>query len=235
MLLEYGTSTRTGLKHEENQDSFIVLPQLGLFAVADGMGGNEGGKAASNTAVETIKQYVALAKDKVLDPKQLVNESIQAANYTIYKYSLSQPHFGGMGTTATVLYFVDDFVVLGHVGDSRCYRFRDSRLELLTTDHAQYSGSAAPKCRSQLTRAVGYESTLDIDIHVEELLLHDIFLICSDGLTSKLDVFNLETIITKNLNSFHKDKLEAASREMVCTAKLYGSDDDITATLIKIY
>ena len=180
-LAAYAGGTDPGRRRRRNEDSYVIDPPL--FAVADGMGGAQAGEVASKLAAGAVKERGA-------DVESLVQE----ANRRVHQRSLEDPNTSGMGTTLTVAEVEDGVVSIGHVGDSRAYLVRDGNLEQLTDDHSlvgelmrtgKLSAEEAethPQ-RSMITRALGTDPNVDVDIFSLDPRDGDLFLLCSDGLT----------------------------------------------------
>ena len=195
--------TDTGRKRRHNEDAFVVEPPL--FAVADGMGGAQAGELASSLAAAALKD--------VQEPggggEERVDELIQQANRRVYERQSQDAAASGMGTTMTVALVEDGRVAIGHVGDSRAYLIRGRSLEQLTEDHSLVaelvrSGKLSPEeaeghpQRSVITRALGTDPDVDVDTFSVETRPGDLFLICSDGLTSMVDDDMIMTEVARN-------------------------------------
>jgi protein phosphatase len=221
--------TDTGRQRSANEDSFFV--RAPIFVVADGMGGAQAGEVASRTAAEAFD--VDLPEGP---PERVLRETILAANRRIHDLARSDPSRAGMGTTLTAA-IVDpggEEVAIGHVGDSRAYRLRGGRLEQLTRDHSlveemrrkgQITDAQAedhPQ-RSIITRALGPEPEVEPDVHTVAGAPGDVFLICSDGLTTMLSEDRIAKLLTA------ASSMEAAVRALVDEANRAGGRDNITA------
>jgi protein phosphatase len=233
MRFRWATRSDTGRVREHNEDTVWPAPGTGesgdtfLVAVADGMGGAVGGEIASATAIETATGVGGRAAIRV-----------QAANLAVLDEATRRPRLAGMGTTLTLAIIEPDgSVELGHVGDSRAYRYREGRLEMITTDHSYVSemiasGRLSPEdaknhpYRSVVTRAIGLEPVVDVDITELEMEDGDRILLCSDGLTAMLD----ETAIAEILAD-HDDPGSAAE-VLVEVANERGGDDNITVVVV---
>jgi PPM family protein phosphatase len=223
----------TGRKRRRNEDAYVVRPPL--FAVADGMGGAQAGEVASRLAVEALAHG-----DADVGGEQRVTALIQEANRRIYRHAGEDAATSGMGTTMTVALVEDGDVVIGHVGDSRAYLVRDGELRQLTDDHSLVgelirSGKLSPSeaeshpQRSVITRALGSDPDVDVDTFTVEARTGDVFLICSDGLTSMVD----DEAILRAVQG-HRDDLDAAARELVRMANRGGGEDNITVVCFEI-
>jgi len=226
--------TDTGRQRSANEDSFFV--RAPIFVVADGMGGAQAGEVASRTAADAFD--VDLPDGP---PEKVLRETILAANRRIHDLARADPSRAGMGTTLTAA-IVDpagEEVAIGHVGDSRAYRLRDGRLEQLTRDHSlveemrrkgQITDAQAedhPQ-RSIITRALGPEPEVEPDVHTVAGSPGDVFLICSDGLTTMVN----EERIAKLLGD--AGSMEAAVRALVEEANRAGGRDNITALAFRL-
>ena len=229
----FATVSDTGRRRRRNEDAYVVRPPL--FAVADGMGGAQAGQIASRLATEALRE----SKGDGSGAERVV-ELIQAANQRVYERSNADAAASGMGTTITVALVEDAIVSIGHVGDSRAYLIRDDRLEQLTEDHSLVaellrSGKLSPEeaelhpQRSVITRALGTDPDVDADTFSIETRPGDLFLLCSDGLTSMVDD---ETIL--RTTAANRQDLDRAARELVALANQGGGEDNITVIFFEI-
>jgi serine/threonine protein phosphatase PrpC len=226
--------TDTGRQRSANEDSFFVRPPI--FVVADGMGGAQAGEVASKAAAEAFDRDLPSGS-----PESFLRETIEAANREIHELARDDPSRKGMGTTITaaIVNPEGEEVAIGHVGDSRAYRLRGGRLERLTRDHSlveemrrkgQLTDAQAedhPQ-RSIITRALGPEPEVDVDVQTVPAKPGDVFLICSDGLTTMLG----EEQIAKLLSG--ATSMEAATRALVDEANRAGGRDNITALAFRL-
>jgi serine/threonine protein phosphatase PrpC len=225
--------TDPGRKRRRNEDSYVARPPL--FAVADGMGGAQAGEIASRLAVEAMEGPAAGG-----DGENRVAALIQEANRRIYERSHEDATVSGMGTTITAaLVGEDGHVAIGHVGDSRAYLLREGRLEQLTDDHSlvaelvrtgklsEEEAESHPQ-RSVITRALGTDPDVDVDTFTIEAQPGDLFLLCSDGLTTMVD----DDEILRTLEQ--SDDLEEAARTLVRKANRGGGEDNITLVFFEI-
>jgi serine/threonine protein phosphatase PrpC len=225
--------TDTGRKRRHNEDAFVVQPPV--FAVADGMGGAQAGEIASQLAAE------AVAGESGDDSGvERVTALVQAANRRVYDRAREESGLSGMGTTMTVALLEDEAVSIGHVGDSRAYLIRDGSLKQLTEDHSlvaelQRSGKLSPEeaehhpQRSVITRALGTDPDVDVDTYTVEPRPGDLFLLCSDGLTTMVEEDAILGVVEK-----HRDDLRAAARALVSSANKGGGEDNITVVFFEI-
>src|SRR4051794_38874127 len=224
----------TGRQRNANEDSFFVRPPI--FVVADGMGGAQAGEVASKTAADAFDVDLTGAP-----PEQVLRQTIEAANRNIHELARADPSKAGMGTTLTaaIVNAQAEEVAIGHVGDSRAYRLRAGRLEQLTRDHSlveemrrkgQLTDAQAedhPQ-RSIITRALGPEPEVEPDVQTVPAAAGDVFLICSDGLTTMLG----EEQISKLLAG--ATSMDAAVRALVDEANRAGGRDNITALAFRL-
>ena len=230
--------SNVGRKRRHNEDNYVAVPRTGVFAVADGMGGAQAGEIASALAASAIT-------DTALDPQATGEERvvalIKAANLRVHERATADSAASGMGTTMTVaLLQQDGSVAIGHVGDSRAYRLRDGSLEQLTDDHSLVAelvrrGELSPEeaavhpQRSVITRALGTEPDVDVDAFSVEARDGDLFLLCSDGLTTMVDTRTIAEILQRN-----RTELESATHALIKAANDRGGDDNITAVLFVV-
>jgi serine/threonine protein phosphatase PrpC len=233
-IVDSAGSTDAGRKRRRNEDSFVQDPPL--FAVADGMGGAQAGEVASRLAAAAFREFHD-ADD--LDPEERVAAVIQEANRRIYKRARSDAQASGMGTTITAALVSGSGVAVGHVGDSRAYRLREAHLEQLTEDHSLVadlvrSGRLTPEeadthpQRSVITRALGTDPEVDVDTFTVEAEPGDVFLLCSDGLTTMVDDEDVSRTVAG------ADTLEQAAKALVKAANRAGGEDNITVVLFKL-
>jgi len=224
----------TGRQRSANEDSYFTRGPL--FVVADGMGGAQAGEVASKAAAESFDGALPDGP-----PERALAQTIEAANRTIHELARKDPGLAGMGTTTTAA-IVDPAageVAIGHVGDSRAYRFRAGKLERLTRDHSlveemrrkgQLTEAQAedhPQ-RSIITRALGPEPEVEVDVQTVPALPGDVFLICSDGLTTMLDDDHVARLLTR------ASSMDAAVRALVDEANRAGGRDNITVIAFRL-
>jgi protein phosphatase len=226
--------SNTGNKRRRNEDSFVVAPPL--FAVADGMGGAQAGEVASKLAAAALEDTDPGTTGGV----ERVVELIQEANRRVYERSNTDPAASGMGTTITAALVEGTSVAFGHVGDSRAYLVRDGVMEQLTEDHSlvnelMKSGKLSPEeaethpQRSVITRALGTDPDVDVDTFVVEARENDLFLICSDGLTTMVGDEEILELLER-----HHDDLDRAAKSLVAAANRAGGEDNITVVAFTI-
>ena len=229
-VAESFSASHTGRQRRANEDALYA--RAPLFAVADGMGGAQAGEIASRIAVET------LGADAGTDPAKLA-DVVQTANERIHELSRSDERRAGMGTTMTVVLVGEDEVHVAHVGDSRAYLLRGGNLERLTRDHSLVDelvrqGKLSPEeasehpQRSVITRAVGPEARVEVDTETWQAKAGDVFLVCSDGLTTMIG----EDTILRLLEG--SSTLEQAGHALIDAANDAGGRDNITVVLFRL-
>ncbi|MGH9261524.1 MAG: Stp1/IreP family PP2C-type Ser/Thr phosphatase [Acidimicrobiales bacterium] len=232
--------TDVGVIRSGNEDSYLMIPDRGIFVVADGMGGHAAGEVASEMAVRFVARELGslkgLADDQVAERMRL---AIRAANGAIFQRTLAEHDKRGMGTTVTALTLFDARFLIGQVGDSRAYLMRDGKFVQITKDHSYVqeqvdAGYLTPEqARSHpysnvITRCVGANSDVVPDIYVGTVKVGDLFLLASDGLTGMLDDWQLAELLTgERMPQHFVDAL-------VAEANRHGGLDNITAILVRI-
>jgi serine/threonine protein phosphatase PrpC len=233
-LGESAGRTDPGRVRRRNEDSFVLDPPL--FAVADGMGGAQAGEVASRLTAAAFREY---HEADGLPPGERLPAIIQEANRRIYERATSDQGVSGMGTTVTAALLTGGRVTLGHVGDSRAYRIRNGELEQLTDDHSlvgdlMRSGrltaeeAEAHPQRSVITRALGTDPEVDVDTLTIEAEPGDLFLLCSDGLTTMVADDDIVGIIAA------APTLDDAARTLVKAANSGGGEDNVTVVLFRV-
>jgi serine/threonine protein phosphatase PrpC len=232
-VVEHAELSDVGRQREGNEDSMLVDPPL--FVVADGMGGAQAGEVASGLAVETLGQ---MPPDDGNVEEELT-EAITQANRRIHDKSQDDRELAGMGTTLTAAFVHDGKVTLGHVGDSRAYRYRDGELAQLTDDHSlvaeleRHGKLTAAEARvhpqrSMILRALGIGADVEVDTYCFVGAPGDVFLLCSDGLSGLVH----DAVIAEVLKDC--DTLEAAAEKLIELANLSGGPDNITTVLFRL-
>jgi protein phosphatase len=239
-----------GMVRSHNEDAIYMDPARGLVVLADGMGGYNAGEVASGMATTLIGGELAgaLARANLRRAapeghecaRAMVAAEIARANGAIYQAAQSQPQYSGMGTTLVMAVFFDNAVCLAHIGDSRCYRYRDGRLELITRDHSLLQeqidiGMITPEearrsqNRNLVTRAVGVDPVVEAEVHEYDTLSGDIYLLCSDGLNDMVEDADIElTLRAMSAN------LELAAAQLVQMANDNGGRDNVSVILVKV-
>lgn len=232
-VAEQYTGTDTGLQRRANEDS--LLARSPLFVVADGMGGAQAGEVASRIAVESFHEGLG----DPARPEERLAEGALAANARIYELSQSNAEHAGMGTTLTAVYVGAEEVSIAHVGDSRAYCMRDGELLRLTDDHSLVDelireGRLTPEeaeehpQRSIITRALGPEETVEVDTRSFRARAGDVYLLCSDGLTSMVPEARLAQILSEHA------RLRDTGEALISEANRAGGRDNITVILLRL-
>jgi serine/threonine protein phosphatase PrpC len=248
--LEIGARTDTGRVRDNNEDSFGVEGDIGLFVVSDGMGGEEHGEIASAIAVAAVTKH---CREALSDPSMPLEgeprpgftpvsnrllSGIRTAHSSIFKLAASDPTLHGMGATVVAAWVDGARLSLAHVGDSRAYRLRSGRLEQLTADHSLVAEqvrlglltneqAAESSLQTVLTRALGHAENVEVDIQEHPIAEGDTFLLCSDGLSRMVPDAALAAAIDESLG------VQAASDRLIELANRAGGEDNITAVLFR--
>lgn len=242
-----------GQQREHNEDSFVILPEFDLYIVADGMGGHRAGDVASKMATHTIASFFqATAKEDAtwpfhFDPHLSVEENrlitgIKVANKRIFEASTRYREVHGMGTTVVGALVARDRgrMYVAHVGDSRCYRVRNGSITLLTRDHSLLNDyllvmpDMTPEQREELpknviTRALGMQDSVVVDLVPEQPQPGDVYVLCSDGLSGMItDEQLLETVMAGAEN------VDAIAQQLVQRANDHGGEDNVTVVVLRV-
>jgi PPM family protein phosphatase len=232
-VAEHYAGTDTGRQRRANEDS--LLARSPLFVVADGMGGAQAGEVASRIAVESFSRGL----DDAARPELALSELVLAANSRIHELSHSNAEQAGMGTTLTAVYVGEQEVAIAHVGDSRAYCLRGGELLRLTDDHSLVDelvrqGRLTPEeavehpQRSVITRALGPETTVDVDTRSFRARAGDVYLLCSDGLTTMVEEAQLAAVLLAH------PRLSDAGEALIAAANQAGGRDNITVVLLRL-
>ena len=232
-VAEHWSGTDTGLQRRANEDSLLVRSPL--FVVADGMGGAQAGEVASSVAVETFSGGLADGSD----PEASLAAQVEQANARINELSHTNVEHAGMGTTITAVYVGEQDVAIAHVGDSRAYCLREGDLLRLTEDHSLVDelirqGKLTPEeaeehpQRSVITRALGPESSVEVDVRSFRGRPGDVYLLCSDGLTTMLGEGELLAVLASH------PSLRDAGEQLIADANAAGGKDNITVVLFRL-
>jgi PPM family protein phosphatase len=249
--VRFAGETNIGLKRQHNEDSFFLPDADRLAIVADGMGGHASGEVASKMAVDMVAEHFKASSDDAeltwpykldhsdrYEANRLIN-GIKLANLEIYERAQREESCHGMGTTIVASLFLDDKVLIGHVGDSRVYRFRDGALAQLTEDHSllndyikmkRLSSDDAGKFphKNVIVRALGMKESVQVDLLAESHRMGDTFLMCSDGLSGMVDDAGLAYVLAE------ENDLDAACERMIQAANRNGGVDNITCVLARV-
>lgn len=241
-----------GQQREHNEDSFCILPEYDLFIVADGMGGHRAGDVASKMATHTIASFFqATSKEDAtwpfhFDPHLSVEENrlitgIKVANKRIFEASTRYREVHGMGTTVVGALFARERgrMYVAHVGDSRAYRVRNNEITQITRDHSllndyllvmpdmtQEQRDELPK--NVITRALGMQDSVVVDLVPEQPQPGDVYLLCSDGLSGMITDDGIRELVVDN------DELGGSAQALVDRANANGGDDNITVVLLRV-
>lgn len=237
--------TDVGRRRDSNEDEFLVDPDIGLYAVADGMGGHAAGEIASRMAIETLAESLrtsVLAREigDTLAAAERLRRAVADANRKICESIQRHEERRGMGTTLAAVLTVGDGAVIGHVGDSRVYLLRRNDLHRMTSDHSWVNeqvkmglltDDAAQRhpMRNIVTRALGSRQEVAVEIGVERLESGDVLLVCSDGLNTMLADEEIGKILAA-----HATTPEHACRELITAANERGGEDNVTAVVVRV-
>lgn len=249
--LEIVSQTHPGRVRAHNEDSVSTEPSCGLVVLADGMGGYNAGEVASGITVSVltteIKHSLQSRHPDDADEETgedvgvvLLRDNVQKANASIFHAAQSQPQYAGMGTTVVAGLFYDNRLAVAHVGDSRMYRLRGDTFEAITRDHSllqeqidsgMISKEDARQSRNKnlVTRAVGIEEVVATEMHVHEVEVGDIYLLCSDGLNDMVDDEN----IGGTLRALRAN-LTLAANQLIKMANENGGRDNVSVILVKV-
>jgi PPM family protein phosphatase len=245
MTLEFFSATDTGRARNNNEDSVAVDDATALVVLADGMGGYNAGEVASGMATSFIKselgRWLSEASENATDTdvRRAMDICVDNANRAIFNAANSNPQYAGMGTTLVVGVFRDSRLLMGHVGDSRGYRLRASRLTQITHDHSLLqeqidSGLITPEQaafsanKNLVTRAVGVEDTVLLETHLHDVMPGDTYLLCSDGLSDMLDDESIAQLL------MGAESLPEAAGALVDAANDAGGKDNISVVLVRV-
>jgi len=249
--IQFAELTDTGRVREHNEDAIGSNPEVGLMVLADGMGGYNAGEVASGIAVQIVTELATEAAQREelnnIDPHSglmrqsiILRDAVYRSNKIIFQTAQSQTHCEGMGTTIVACMFYDNKVSIAHVGDSRAYRLRSGELQQMTLDHSLlqelvdrgfYSHEEAQRStnRNYVTRALGVEPTVEVEVHEHEVLPGDIYLLCSDGLPDMVEDDDIHlTISTFNAS------LEVVGQQLIDLANDHGGRDNVSVMLAQV-
>lgn len=245
-LVAHG-ATDVGRRREVNEDSFLILPRNHVWIVADGMGGHAGGQVASTLTIGTVGDALVRrlsdAEEKAESPDPInvamvMEESVLEACHTVFDTAREQPELTGMGSTVTAMLVYGAEAWFGHVGDSRAYLVREGKIHQITEDHSLVqehvaAGLITPEqarvsvIRNIITRSIGFERHVKVDVGAVPLERGDLFLLCSDGLTGHVEDHELLEIIEGN-------KRGAVPRILIDLANSRGGEDNCTVILVAV-
>ncbi|HEY8280621.1 MAG TPA: Stp1/IreP family PP2C-type Ser/Thr phosphatase [Bdellovibrionota bacterium] len=237
--------TNIGRKRKVNQDSFLMETGSRLFVVADGMGGHAGGETASKLTVETVVQSILTDKASHLsaEPGDLLMGAIHRANTAVHSTAEKNKNLAGMGTTVVTMYFHTGRMFVGHVGDSRVYMARKQQLWQITKDHSLVNEKLKAgiitreqmkrdRSRNVITRSVGFESSVLVDIYEKEVGPGELYLACSDGLSGMVDDGEIIRLIDEK--GWDTEDLTPLVESLIEAANANGGDDNVTVVVARV-
>ncbi len=243
--------THVGMKRDHNEDNFQLVPEVNLFIVADGMGGHAAGEVASGIAVEEIAEFFRMTerdeeatwpnkmdRTRNYDENRLAT-AIMLSNIRIRESAKADARQKDMGTTIVTTYFKPDAAYVGHVGDSRVYRYRDSELTQITEDHSLLNQYIKAKKltpeeienfphKNVISRALGMKDQVEVDVCSDPSREGDIYLLCSDGLSGMITDPDMAKILADN-----KGDLDATADRLIEVANANGGHDNVTVVLAR--
>lgn len=244
MEFEFFSITDTGRSRSNNEDAIAVQEKTGLVVLADGMGGYNAGEVASGMAtsilIADLGRWLSEAASSATDGevRRAMMLCVDNVNQAIYSAANADARHAGMGTTLVTGIFRPSRLLLGHIGDSRAYRLRDGSMRQITRDHsllqeqidaglisAEQAASAANK--NLVTRAVGVEPEVQLELHGHDILAGDVYLFCSDGLTDMIDAVRIESLLKS------AESLPAAATALLAAANEAGGRDNISVILVR--
>ncbi len=238
--------TDPGLARDNNEDSLAFDEPTLTAVLADGMGGYNAGEIASGMATAFIKselsRWLTEAGDgaKAREVRRAMEICVDNANRSIFNSANSNAHYAGMGTTLVVGVFRDDRLVLGHIGDSRCYRFRDGLLNQITKDHSLLQEqmdaglitpeqAATSSIKNLVTRALGVDESVLLEVNEHAVQAGDLYLMCSDGLSDMINDDAISEIVSGEL------PLEQRAKQLIDAANERGGRDNISVLMIEVH
>ena len=249
IVIESAGITDRGKKRQANEDALLLEDTLGLYVVADGMGGHLAGEVASKLVVETISHYIKSCKEAEVDENPIYCDEILSkeanrllsgihlSNKVVHEAARGNNSYRGMGSTVAAVYFTDGTFIAANVGDSPIYLIRDGHVKLLSVPHTVLAEQAAlnpenaeklgMEFRHVLTRAMGTEESVRADLYEILCFKDDILVISSDGLSDKASPEEIKQLVDGNGS-------DAACRRLVDLANDRGGDDNITAIVLKV-
>jgi serine/threonine protein phosphatase PrpC len=251
LRVRFSGETHVGMVRAQNEDALHLPVEERLAIVADGMGGHASGEVASKMAVDTVVDYFKeTAEEQILtwpfkvdrqgaaDVTRLVT-SIKLANLKIHEQAQRDASCKGMGTTIVSALFLDDRIIIGHVGDSRVYRIREGQIKQVTEDHSLINDyikmkrmtaeeAAAWPHKNVIVRALGMKDSVQVDVHTEQPRLGDCYLLCSDGLSGMITDDQIKRVTAA------EGDLDRIAERLISAANEAGGKDNITVVLARI-
>lgn len=240
MKMEAWFLTDKGHRRDSNQDACLINKDIGVFIVADGMGGHFGGEVASAIAVQTVEDTFKRPGSKEMAPREVLTRAFEEASRRIFdKAATENPELAGMGTTMVMAFIRGKHIYIANVGDSRCYLFKKPHLWQITEDHSllneQIRAGVLKEenigqfvARNVITRSVGYEREVHPDIIEREILAGESYLLCSDGLSGLVSDQKISQILNQN-------SPDRAVKACVDQALENGGDDNVTVLILHFY
>ncbi|MCD5405905.1 MAG: Stp1/IreP family PP2C-type Ser/Thr phosphatase [Desulfotomaculum sp.] len=249
--MKFAQITETGIVRENNEDSLLVCPDIGLFAVADGMGGHRAGDVASREALKYLEKQVRLLIERKDELRNILSEAMHRTNQFIYNMAKSEPKWHGMGTTITTCFIPEALktskrsqdnassVFIAHVGDSRAYLIMDNGIVQITSDHSLIEEmlrdgiitediARVHPARNVLTKAIGILETVNVDLYEVLVFRGNKILLCTDGLTGHVQCSEINEIVLEFRN------IDDAAKKLVEIALKRGGTDNISVILIEM-
>lgn len=249
IIVESAGISDIGKKRTQNEDSLFFDDTMGLYVVADGMGGHLAGEIASRLVVETIRDFIKQRKgndqtEEVLESDNGLSKEanhllsgIKLSNRIVHQTSLNNESYRGMGSTVSAVYFTNETFIIANVGDSPIYLIRDGRIELLSVIHTvfaeqtardpEYADLIGNEFKHVLTRAMGVDESVHAHIHETPVYKNDILVISSDGLSDKASPEEILRVVVKNSS-------DKACQDLVDLANERGGDDNVTTIVLKV-
>jgi serine/threonine protein phosphatase PrpC len=248
--VEVASATDAGAIRTHNEDSIASDDELGLLVLADGMGGYKAGDVASSIATGLVIDYLRRSLSEIepspirsagLSPESLaVKATVEKINLAIYKTAKTDNKYTGMGTTIVLILFHQGLATIAHVGDSRLYRLREGRLELMTHDHSLLQqqvemglitteDAKVSHNRNLVSRALGVESEINVEVSEHEVHPNDIYLLCSDGLNDMVDDADIELAVSEL-----RANLPLTTQQLVQMAIDNGGHDNVSVLVAKV-
>jgi len=249
MRIRHAAMTHVGMKRDHNEDSHVVRPDLGLFMVADGMGGHNGGEHASRVSITTVEEEVSRSREQRPEAfagkgplpespvADILRQALETACSKVWRAAKADPALEGMGTTSTALLIAGGQAIAGHVGDSRFYMVRAGHIQLISEDHSLVQEQVkagiltpeqarASRFKNIITRSIGFEEDVLVDVMGVAVQPGDQFLLCSDGLSNLVEEHELREMLDAG-------PLEDVPAKLVDLANARGGDDNITVIVLQ--
>ena len=251
MRVRFAGETNVGMKRTHNEDNLYLPTDERLAIVADGMGGHASGEIASQMAVETVVEFFKSTQEDTeitwpfkldrgyrYDVNRLIT-GIKLANVKIFEAAQREPQYRGMGTTIVAALFLDDQVLIAHVGDSRLYRVRDGEIQQITEDHSLLNDYIKMKKLSAdeianfphknvIVRALGMKESVQVDLLTDQVRVNDTYLLCSDGLSGMVDDPKIHDLVRTEAD------LDKATEKLIGAANAAGGVDNITVVMARL-